>query len=84
MRLGRPRVCPDPSRIAALRAQGRSWREITLETGVTREQHNPPRVARPETYEIESVAKLLFNWVNLNNIRRSGIVSGLSPHEWGV
>jgi DNA invertase Pin-like site-specific DNA recombinase len=35
-RLGRPRVFTDASRIAALRAQGRSWREITAETGITK------------------------------------------------
>lgn len=35
-RLGRPRVVVDACRIAALRAQGRSWREITAETGVSK------------------------------------------------
>jgi DNA invertase Pin-like site-specific DNA recombinase len=35
-RLGRPRVVVDAPRIAALRAQGRSWREITAETGVSK------------------------------------------------
>lgn len=34
--LGRPRVIVDAARIATLRAQGRSWREITDETGVSR------------------------------------------------
>jgi DNA invertase Pin-like site-specific DNA recombinase len=34
--LGRPRVVVDASRIAALRAQGRSWREICAETGLTK------------------------------------------------
>jgi DNA invertase Pin-like site-specific DNA recombinase len=33
-RLGRPRVVVDSSRIAALRAQGRSWAEITRELGI--------------------------------------------------
>ena len=35
-RLGRPRVVVDRSRIGRLRAQGRSWREITEETGVSK------------------------------------------------
>jgi len=35
-RLGRPRVVVDASRIAALRAQGRSWREIMAETGTSK------------------------------------------------
>ncbi|MDA2933976.1 recombinase family protein [Acidobacteria bacterium AH-259-D05] len=33
-RLGRPRVIVDVDRIAALRAQGRSWREIAEELGI--------------------------------------------------
>ncbi len=32
--LGRPRVVVDPSRIAALRAQGRSWAMISAELGI--------------------------------------------------
>jgi DNA invertase Pin-like site-specific DNA recombinase len=35
-RLGRPRVIVDASKIAALRAQGRSWAQITNETGVSK------------------------------------------------
>src|SRR5271170_2518816 len=35
-RLGRPRVIVDAARIAALRAHGRSWREITTELGVSK------------------------------------------------
>ena len=35
-RLGRPRVVVDAFRIGVLRAQGRSWREITAETGVSK------------------------------------------------
>jgi DNA invertase Pin-like site-specific DNA recombinase len=35
-RLGRPRVVVDAPRIAVLRAQGRSWREITAETGFSK------------------------------------------------
>jgi DNA invertase Pin-like site-specific DNA recombinase len=35
-RLGRPRVVVDAARIANLRAQGRSWREITMETGTSK------------------------------------------------
>jgi DNA invertase Pin-like site-specific DNA recombinase len=34
--LGRPRVIVDARTIAALRAQGRSWREITAETGISK------------------------------------------------
>ena len=34
--LGRPRVIVDAHRIAALRAQGRSWREICTELGLTK------------------------------------------------
>jgi DNA invertase Pin-like site-specific DNA recombinase len=36
-RLGRPRVVVDAPRIAVLRAQGRSRREITAETGISKE-----------------------------------------------
>lgn len=32
----RPRVLVDATRIAALRAQGRSWREITVATGISK------------------------------------------------
>jgi len=35
-RLGRPRKATDAARIAALRALGRSWREICAETGVSK------------------------------------------------
>ncbi|HEV2491944.1 MAG TPA: recombinase family protein [Terriglobia bacterium] len=35
-KLGRPRVAVDAARIAALRAQGRSWATICRETGLTR------------------------------------------------
>ncbi len=35
-RLGRPRVTVDAAKIANLRAQGHSWREITAETGVSK------------------------------------------------
>jgi DNA invertase Pin-like site-specific DNA recombinase len=35
-RLGRPRVFADAPRIASLRAQGRSWREIVAETGISK------------------------------------------------
>jgi DNA invertase Pin-like site-specific DNA recombinase len=35
-RLGRPRIAVDAPRIAVLRAQGRSWREITAETGISK------------------------------------------------
>jgi DNA invertase Pin-like site-specific DNA recombinase len=35
-RLGRPRTLTDAARIAALRSQGRSWREICAETGLSK------------------------------------------------
>ncbi len=35
-RIGRPRVAVDASRIDALRRQGRSWAEITQETGISK------------------------------------------------
>ena len=35
-RLGRPRVAVDAGRIATLRAQGRSWREVCAETGLSK------------------------------------------------
>jgi DNA invertase Pin-like site-specific DNA recombinase len=35
-RLGRPRKVVDAARIVALRAQGRSWREIVAETGISK------------------------------------------------
>jgi DNA invertase Pin-like site-specific DNA recombinase len=35
-RLGRPRVAVDAARIASLRAQGLSWREIVAETGISK------------------------------------------------
>ena len=35
-RLGRPRVYVNPARIAALRARGASWREISDETGISK------------------------------------------------
>jgi DNA invertase Pin-like site-specific DNA recombinase len=35
-RLGRPRVIVDASKIASLRAQGRSWAEIRTETGISK------------------------------------------------
>lgn len=35
-RLGRPRVAVDAARIATLRAQGRSWREITAEMAISK------------------------------------------------
>jgi DNA invertase Pin-like site-specific DNA recombinase len=37
-RLGRPRKIVDASKIAHLRSQGHSWREITVETGISLEK----------------------------------------------
>jgi DNA invertase Pin-like site-specific DNA recombinase len=46
---GRPRVAVDAARIASLRNQGRSWREIVQETGVSkgsaqRAVHSLPKI----------------------------------------
>jgi DNA invertase Pin-like site-specific DNA recombinase len=35
-RLGRPRVAVDAARVGALRAHGRSWREITVEMAISK------------------------------------------------
>jgi DNA invertase Pin-like site-specific DNA recombinase len=35
-RLGRPRVAVDAARVCALRAHGRSWREITVEMAISK------------------------------------------------
>lgn len=35
-RLGRPRIVVDASRIAFLRAQGRSWVQVEAETGISK------------------------------------------------
>jgi DNA invertase Pin-like site-specific DNA recombinase len=35
-RLGRPRVAVDAARVGALRARGRSWREITVEMAISK------------------------------------------------
>jgi DNA invertase Pin-like site-specific DNA recombinase len=36
-RIGRPRIAVNAHRIASLRSQGRSWAEITEETGIQRD-----------------------------------------------
>lgn len=48
-RLGRPRVYVNSSRIADLRAQGRSWAEITSETGVSKGTAQRALAALPKT-----------------------------------
>jgi hypothetical protein len=54
-RLGRPKVVVDVARIANLRAQGRSWRNITEELGIGgKERHNAPSLACPKSYEFEA------------------------------
>lgn len=35
-RIGRPKVAVDGSRVAVLRQQGRSWAEVTQETGISK------------------------------------------------
>lgn len=35
-RIGRPKLAVDASKVASLRQQGRSWAEITLETGISK------------------------------------------------
>jgi DNA invertase Pin-like site-specific DNA recombinase len=47
-RLGRPRVIVDASRIASLRAQGRSWAQIAAETGATNGTAQRALVALPK------------------------------------
>ena len=46
--LGRPRVAVDTDRIAALRAQGRSWIEISLELGIGKGTAQRALSARPK------------------------------------
>jgi DNA invertase Pin-like site-specific DNA recombinase len=48
-RIGRPRVLVDASRIAALRRQGRSWAEITEETGISKGTAQRTVVGLPKT-----------------------------------
>jgi len=48
-RLGRPRVLVDAARIASLRAQGRSWREVTAETGFSKGSCQRALWALPKT-----------------------------------
>jgi DNA invertase Pin-like site-specific DNA recombinase len=47
-RLGRPRVIVDASRIASLRAQGRSWAQIVAETGACKGTAQRALVALPK------------------------------------
>jgi len=48
-RLGRPRVIVDASRIASLRAQGRSWAQIKDETGVSKGTAQRALIGLPKT-----------------------------------
>jgi DNA invertase Pin-like site-specific DNA recombinase len=53
--LGRPRKVVDAARIAILRAQGRSWREIVTEAGIPPQAVGRPSgrsEACPQTYEM--------------------------------
>ena len=43
----------DAARIGALRAQGRSGRKITLDTGVSKELRSGPAAVCPQTYELQ-------------------------------
>jgi hypothetical protein len=55
--IGRPRVIGDAGRVAAVRAQGRSWRGISGETGSkTGELPSGRFLACPETYEFRVAA----------------------------
>lgn len=47
-KLGRPRVTVDALRIGRLRAQGRSWREITEQTGVSKGTAQRARAGLPK------------------------------------
>jgi DNA invertase Pin-like site-specific DNA recombinase len=47
-RLGRPRVIVDATRIASLRAQGRSWAQIVAETGASKGTAQRALVALPK------------------------------------
>ena len=49
-KLGRPRIAVDAARVARLRAQGASWREISRELGLSaRVASNEPFIACPKT-----------------------------------
>jgi DNA invertase Pin-like site-specific DNA recombinase len=50
--LGRPRVFADAPRIAALRAQGRSWRQIASETGISKGSAQRALSGLPRTREM--------------------------------
>ncbi len=71
-RLGRPRAAVDAPRITALRARGRSWREITAETGTTRERLSGRFSACPKTYESRALAFLSHKGFAPNHLGRYG------------
>lgn len=75
-RLGRPHVVVDAARVAALRAQGRSWREITAETGLTVKGRLSVRfLACPKTYESWSKPLLLLGPArSVNYVRKGGLL----------
>jgi DNA invertase Pin-like site-specific DNA recombinase len=47
--VGRPRVAVDVRRIASLRRQGRSWSEITRETGISKGTAQRAQASLPKT-----------------------------------
>lgn len=49
-KLGRPTVPVDAARVAALRAHGASWREISRDLGISMEQHGEPSSALPKSH----------------------------------
>jgi DNA invertase Pin-like site-specific DNA recombinase len=49
VRFGRPRVAVDTAKIQALRAQGRSWRKISAELGLSRQTCLRALQTRPKT-----------------------------------
>jgi DNA invertase Pin-like site-specific DNA recombinase len=50
-RVGRPRVAVDALRIASLRGQGRSWSQITSETGVSKGTAQRALAGLPKTLD---------------------------------
>jgi DNA invertase Pin-like site-specific DNA recombinase len=54
-RLGRPPVAVDAARVAALRAHGRSWREITIEMAISKGCPQRALWACPKKYAYFSV-----------------------------
>lgn len=63
-RIGRPRVVVDTSRIASLRRQGRSWAEITRETGISKSTAQRTQASSlPKTPYRNPHPKCLIRWL---------------------